>query len=128
MKFIFSTEEPRDHIAAQQIDVLGYDQFPGRWRKKWERTSEEDEDAEFAIPKRPTEHRDQWPTLENAFEDFVQKYRRKREGSVPFEAEEVQAILDLMRNMLRFRPEERLTIDEVLKSKWMVDWALPQLK
>jgi serine/threonine-protein kinase SRPK3 len=33
-----------------------------------------------------------------------------------------------MRGMLRFRPEERLTIDEVLRSEWMVNWALPQLE
>jgi serine/threonine-protein kinase SRPK3 len=57
----------------------------------------------------------------------VQKYRRKREAAGTFEEEETQAILELMRGMLRFRPEERLTIDEVLRSKWMVNWALPQL-
>jgi serine/threonine-protein kinase SRPK3 len=57
----------------------------------------------------------------------VQKYRRKREASGTFEEEETQAILELMRGMLKFWPEERLTIDEVLRSKWMVNWALPQL-
>jgi hypothetical protein len=29
--------------------------------------------------------------------------------------------------MLGFRPEERLTIDEVLKSEWMAKGALPEL-
>ena len=58
----------------------------------------------------------------------MQKYRRKREAAGTFEEEETQAILELMRGMLRFRPEERLTIDEVLRSEWMVNWALPQLE
>ena len=61
-------------------------------------------------------------------EEFVQKYRRKREAAGTFEEEETQAILELMRGMLRFRPEKRLTIDEVLRSEWMVNWALPQLE
>lgn len=66
--------------------------------------------------------------LETAFEEFVQKYRRKRETAGIFGVEETQAILDLMRGMLKFKPEDRLTIDQVLKSEWMVEWALPQLE
>ena len=30
--------------------------------------------------------------------------------------------------MFRFRLEERLTIEEVLGSEWMVRWVLPLLK
>ncbi|KAF6826993.1 protein kinase [Colletotrichum plurivorum] len=65
---------------------------------------------------------------EEAFEEFVQKYRRKQETLGTFEKDETTAILDLMRGMLRFRPEDRLTMEEVLKSRWMVQWALPQLE
>lgn len=58
----------------------------------------------------------------------MQKYRRKRGAAGTFYEQETQAILDLMRCMLRFRPEERPTIDEVLQSEWMVKWALPELE
>lgn len=126
MKFIFSESEPRDEIVAQQIDVLGIENFPESWKKQWERPGEESKHD--AIPRQPTGDRERWPPLETAFEEFVQKYRRKREWAGTFGVEETQAILDLMRGMLRFRPEERLTIDQVLRSEWMVKWALPQLQ
>ncbi|KAK7702445.1 hypothetical protein SLS64_009737 [Diaporthe eres] len=129
MKFIFSESETQDEIVAQQIDVLGLSNFPQSWRKQWERLGEEDKpDSNITIPRRPTGERETWPDLEDAFEEFVQKYRRKREAAGTFEEQETRAILELMRGMLRFRPEERLTIDEVLKSEWMVKWALPQLE
>lgn len=126
MKSIFSESETKDEIAAQQIDVLGIDvlgsqHLPPDWRKHWEQPSKEEISMDEGIPRRPIGDRETWPPLEKAFEEFVQKYRRKRE-------EETQAIFDLMRGMLHFRPEERLTIDEVLRSKWMVKWALPQLE
>lgn len=129
MKFIFSEAETQDEIVAQQIDVLGASNFPESWRNQWERAGEEEKsDSSTAIPRRPTGVRETWPNLEDAFEEFVQKYRRKREATGIFEEQETRAILELMRSMLRFRPEERLTIDEVLKSEWMVKWALPQLE
>ncbi|KAF1912614.1 kinase-like domain-containing protein [Ampelomyces quisqualis] len=103
MKFIFSESESQDEIVAEQID-------------------------NGAIPRQPTDDREIWPCLENAFEEFVQKYRRRREAAGKFEEKETQAILDLMRSMLKFRPKERLSIDEVLNSEWMVKWALPQLE
>lgn len=128
MKFIFSEAETQEEIVAQQIDVLGFSNFPGTWREHWERQSEEDEEDHKEIPRRPTGPRDAWPSLEDAFEEFVQKYRRKREAAGTFDERETQAILELMRGMLKFRPRERLTIDEVLKSEWMVKWAMPQLE
>lgn len=128
MKFIFSESETLDETVAQQIDVLCSSNFPDSWRKQWERLGEETSDGETPIPNRPTGVREIWPNLEDAFEKFVQKYRRKREAAGTFDEDETQAILDLMRGMLKFRPEERLTIDEVLKSDWMVKWALPQLE
>lgn len=132
MKFIFSEAETQDEIVAQQIDVLGTHNFPEPWRKQWERRDGErrDEEETFgsdSIPRRQIGDRETWPSLENAFEQFVQKYRRKLEVGT-FEEEETQAILKLMRSMLRFRPEERLTIEEVLRSEWMANWALPELE
>lgn len=60
-----------------------------------------------------------WPELGQAFERGVQDYRRKLQMGV-FGEEETQAILNLIRRMLKFQPEERPTIKEVLESEWMV--------
>ncbi|KAF2850918.1 protein kinase [Plenodomus tracheiphilus IPT5] len=133
MKFIFSEAETQDEIVAQQIDVLGSGGFPESWRMQWERgTSNKDGGDVYAttdiIPRQPVGERETWPTLDTAFEEFVQKYRRKRDGVGVFGEEETRAILELMRGMLRFRPEERLTVEQVLMSEWMVGWGMPALE
>ena len=45
-----------------------------------------------------------------------------------FDEEETRMILSLIRGMLRFKPEDRLTTQEVLKSEWMVKYALREVK
>ncbi|KAH6632976.1 kinase-like domain-containing protein [Boeremia exigua] len=127
IKFIFSESETQDELVAEQIDVLGYHGFPESWRNQWERLRKEEDCENGVIPRQPIGDRETWPSLEDAFEEFVQKYRRRREAAGTFDEEETRAILDLMRRMLKFRPSERLTIDEVLNSEWMIDWALPEL-
>ncbi|CAN8105061.1 unnamed protein product [Discula destructiva] len=128
MKFIFSQSEPQDESVAQHLDVLGSQKFPESWREQWERPAAQEEHADVTMPRKATYEREIWPKLEVAFEEFVQKYRRKWGTVGIFEEEEARAILELMRGMLKFRPEERLTVDEVLESEWMVKWALPQLQ
>lgn len=127
MKFIFSESETEDEIVAEQMDVLGSHHFPSSWQHDWERTDVEQDTSDFRIPRRPLGDREAWPPLEQAFEDFIQKYPRKRETAGVFGEDEKLAILNLMQNMLKFKPKERLTIKEVLQSEWMVKWALPQL-
>lgn len=39
--------------------------------------------------------------------------------------EETAAILDSVRQRLTFQPEERPSIDEILKSEWMLEWVWP---
>lgn len=80
MKFIFSDSDTEDEIVAEQIDVLGYQNFPPSWKKHWEQLNTEMTDMDPGIPRRPTGNREIWPPLEEAFEQFVQKYLRKREG------------------------------------------------
>ncbi|KAL4948538.1 kinase-like domain-containing protein [Aspergillus filifer] len=64
-----------------------------------------------------------WPPPEEWFEVATRQWSRK-EG-LEIEKDEVAAFLDLMRRMLAYRPEDRLTAEEVLRSEWMVKWALP---
>lgn len=77
---------------------------------------------------RPKEGRNVWPPINEAFEEGVQKYRRKSTRVDEFSREEAVAILDLMQRMLAFPPEERPTAEEALKSEWMVKWALPNFE
>ncbi|KAE8356759.1 kinase-like domain-containing protein [Aspergillus coremiiformis] len=120
MKVIFSSEfATEDEIISQQIDVLG--PMPPEWWGAWEERSQFfDDDG------RPKEGHCVWSAIDRAFEEDVQVYRRKFKIG-EFGAEETVAILDLMRKMLAFRPEERPTVQEVLRSEWMVKWVLPDL-
>ncbi|KAF2965870.1 hypothetical protein GQX73_g7690 [Xylaria multiplex] len=127
MKALFSDSEPRDEIVAEQIDVLGFQSFPLAWRQIWERPSSGELDIEEPLPHQPNDYRDNWPPLEEAFEEFIQKYRKMRPELGTFDDDETRAFLILMRGMLTFQPEERLTIEGVVKSEWMQKWALPAM-
>lgn len=120
MKALFSNEYiTEDEMVSEHIDVLG--PMPTCWYARWEARGEFfDQDG------RPTE-REVWPELEQAFEKGVQSYRRQREMG-EFGVEETRAILNLMRQMLTFQPEGRPTIEEVLNSKWMREWVIPEFQ
>lgn len=45
-----------------------------------------------------------------------------------FTKEEKTAILDLLGGMLRHRPEDRLSVEDILESERMVKWALPDFE
>ena len=118
MKALFSNEfPPIDEVTAQHVDVLG--PMPLGWWKSWdEKTQFFDRDGHAL------KDREAWPPLDLAFEEFIQKYRRKRPKVGMFGDNEREAILDLMRRMLAFKPGERPTADDVLKSEWMKKWVL----
>jgi serine/threonine-protein kinase SRPK3 len=120
MQVIFNSEYVGpDDVVAQYIDILG--PMPTLWWDAWEGKS-----AFFDTSGLPLASREVRPPLEQCFEERIQKYRRQLDMG-EYGEEETAAILDLMRRMLAFRPEERPTCDEVLKSPWMVKWALPEL-
>ena len=127
MKAIFSSEfATADDIFAQQIDALGASSLLSEWWEAWEQRSNFFSSSSNKNTKVPKEGRYVWPPLEQAFEEGVQKYRRRSQKVKEFDEEEIAAILTLMRRMLVFRPEDRLTAEEVLQSEWMVKWALPE--
>ncbi|KAK2763137.1 hypothetical protein FQN54_009773 [Arachnomyces sp. PD_36] len=121
MKAIFSLEYTDiNKIISQHIDVLG--PLPSPWWESWG-----ERDLFFDGNGKPKEGRGVWPPINQAFEEGVQRYRRMdRIGE--FERDETSAILDLMRRMLAFRPEDRPTAEEVLNSEWMTRWALPDFQ
>ena len=106
-----------DKVLCQMVDVLG--PMPSDWQGRWENWGDF-----FDSSGKPKADRDIWPRLEDAFEERVQKFRRE-ESMGEFGRDETTAILDMIRQMLRFRPGERLAIDQVLNSEWMVNWARP---
>ncbi|KAE8321531.1 kinase-like domain-containing protein [Aspergillus sergii] len=121
MKAIFSSEVAAgDEVISQQIDVLGA--LPLEWFESWGKR-----DLYFDDDGVPKDGRYVWSSIDEAFEEGVQKYRRKF-GMGEFDGEETAAILDMMRRMLIFRPEERPTAREVLQSRWMVEWVLPDFE
>lgn len=122
MKAIFSSEfTTADEMVSNHIDVLG--PMPLSWWNAWEERSQF-----FDNDGHPKEGRHVWLPINEAFEDGVQKYRRKSSRVDEFSREETVAILDLMRRMLSFRPEDRPTAEEVLQSEWMVKWVLPDFE
>ncbi|KFY45713.1 hypothetical protein V494_00818 [Pseudogymnoascus sp. VKM F-4513 (FW-928)] len=122
MKAIFSSEfATADEMASNHVDVLG--PMPLNWWDACEERSKFFDDAG-----RPKTGRHVWLPINEAFEEGVQKYRRKSKRVEEFGREETVAILDLMRRMLAFRPEDRPTAKEVLESNWMVKWVLPDFE
>lgn len=105
-----------DEITAQQVDVLG--PLPRRWWEKWDARGQF-----FDEEGRSVQGENKSPVLSEAFDDWVQKYRKKMDVGV-FKEEERQAFLELVRGMLAFEPGRRLTAREVLGSEWVVNWAM----
>jgi serine/threonine protein kinase len=128
MQFIFRRDHVnRDEIIATQIDVLGWDEVPPAWQEIWKRPEEEDE-GDYPLPRVPSDTSEPLPPLDQTFEETVQRFRRRSPKYGIFEEDETAAILTLMRGMLRFDPEKRMTMEEVLRSEWMLKWAMPELR
>ncbi|KAE8313934.1 kinase-like protein [Aspergillus transmontanensis] len=107
----------QDDITAEQVDVLG--KLPLEWWEKWNEKHEY-----FSEEGEPNQDRDVrfW---DNRFEAHIQRPRRKA-GITEFDREEKIAVIDMLRSMLSFKPEARLTAQDVLQCSWMVNWALPE--
>ncbi|KJZ76458.1 hypothetical protein HIM_04187 [Hirsutella minnesotensis 3608] len=106
-----------DTIISQVVDVFG--PLPSDWWEKWEGRAKY-----FNDDGTPKARREVWPKLEQAFEECVQKFRRQHNVGEYGQDERV-AILDLVGRMLKLKPQERITIDEVLQCEWMTKWARP---
>lgn len=122
MQAIFSGEYGmEDGMISQYIDVLG--PMPRDWFDKWE-----GKDKFFDSDQHPKKGFYHWPAMNEAFQECIQRFRHEESKMGVFSEQETSAILDLIRRMLVLKPEQRLTIEEVLQSEWMVKWALPDLE
>jgi len=108
-----------DDITAEQVDTRG--KLPQEWWEKWEARHEYfDESGE------PNQGR-QVRSWEDRFEKHIQLPRQKA-GIPRFDMEEKAAVMDMLRSMLSFEPEKRLTAQGILKCEWMEKWALPDFE
>ncbi|GFG26633.1 serine/threonine-protein kinase SRPK [Aspergillus udagawae] len=106
-----------DDMTCEHVDTLGT--LPPEWWKTWE--ARQHKFAEDGTPL----NRNPFRSWGDRFEDSVQQPRQDS-GMPLFDARERDAIFDMLRPMLSFRPEDRPTTKQVLESEWMVKWALPE--
>ncbi|KAI3332848.1 kinase-like domain-containing protein [Ustulina deusta] len=108
---------PPDEITAQQVHLQGL--MPSEWLNRWE-----DRGTWFDDAGRPLGNEcDIW-SWDRRFEEWLQELRRYC-GMDTVGEEEKAALLDLLRWMLAWKPEERPSSEEVLDTVWMKKWALP---
>lgn len=106
-----------DDTTADQIDALG--PMPDEWWETWEKRSKG-----FIRNGELIEGREVW-TFDQRFEDAIQAPRRRR-GVEGMDGEERDALFDIVRGMLVFRPGDRLSASQVLQTEWMRKWAVPE--
>ncbi|KAB8356467.1 hypothetical protein FH972_024050 [Carpinus fangiana] len=107
----------QDDTTCEQVDALG--PLPPVWWQKWEARGDF-----FTEDGTPSDGR-VVTTLEGRFDRSVQQYRLEA-GMNTASDEERDAILALLRSMLSYKPADRPTVEQVLKSDWMQKWALPE--
>ncbi|RMZ79733.1 hypothetical protein DV738_g3261, partial [Chaetothyriales sp. CBS 135597] len=108
---------PPSEIIAQEIHLQG--PLPPEW---WERY--EDRFEWFDEAQNPTSNEcDIW-SWDRRFQQWIQEARRHYAMDVMDEQEGV-ALLDMLRWMLAWKPQDRPTADEILDAAWMKKWALP---
>ncbi|PWY84060.1 kinase-like protein [Aspergillus eucalypticola CBS 122712] len=99
-----------DDMTSQQVDLLG--PLPSEWLTKWKEIRNKDSKSTHQPSTSSTR------SWEDRFEKHMQQ-SRIREGMPPFESRERDAFISMLRSMLRFRPEDRPSAQQVLESEWM---------
>ncbi|KAK1598925.1 kinase domain-containing protein [Colletotrichum navitas] len=106
-----------DDATADQVDALG--SMPNEWWETWEGRSKR-----FSENGRPKEGREVW-TFDQRFQDAIQEPRRRR-GLEAMSDSERDALFKMIRGMLVFKPGDRLSAEEVLRSDWMRTYAISE--
>ena len=107
-----------DDITRWQVDAFGI--LPPEWWCRWEARRNWFDDNGT-----PLDHREGVYSLEDRFEFSTQEPRQKW-GMMLFEQDEKDSLLAMLRSMLSYKPENRITAAEVLESEWMMRWAMPE--
>lgn len=108
-----------DEVLNDQTDLLG--DVPAEWSL----SHQSHEYGPVAVPKSAIRvERAGW---HERWERCVQQARAEHDME-EFSEDEKVAFLDMMKSMMVFRPEGRATAQEVYESRWMQEWALPELR
>lgn len=107
-----------ESAAASQVDALGA--MPDEWWDNWQAKTKTDS---FEENGKPRAGRDVW-TFDKRFEDCIQRPRRE-DGMEVVCDDERAAIFEMIKGMLKFRPGDRMSAQQVLETEWMRKWALP---
>ncbi|CZR46785.1 uncharacterized protein FPRO_12236 [Fusarium proliferatum ET1] len=108
---------PQDDITAQQVHLQGIP--PPEWWDKWDKRSKWFDSKGQAL----SNEQDIW-SWDRRFKQWVQE-PRKSEGMETINLEEAAALLDLLKRMLAWKPENRPQAQRILESGWVKEWALP---
>ena len=109
----------KDWMIKEHVDTLG--KLPHDWWQKWDarqRWFNEEGERKSGRTGR---------SLTDRFADSVQ-LPRQEQAVEDIEQAEKTAMLNMLRGMLMFMPDKRLTAAEVMESEWMLRWALPVLE
>ncbi|EXK36081.1 serine/threonine protein kinase [Fusarium oxysporum f. sp. lycopersici 4287] len=108
---------PQDDITAQQVHLQGIP--PPEWWDKWDKRSKWFDNKGQAL----SNEQDIW-SWDRRFRQWIQE-PRKSEGMETINSEEAAALLDLLKRMLAWKPENRPQAQQILESGWVKEWALP---
>lgn len=107
-----------DDMARGHVDALGV--LPPEWWHQWDVRRKWFDDNGT-----PLDQREDAYSLDDRFENRTQRARR-REVMIPFEEDKKDALLAMLRSMMRYKPEDRITAAEALETEWMKKWAIPE--
>ncbi|KAK4034733.1 protein kinase dsk1 [Parachaetomium inaequale] len=114
-----------DDVIWEMINTLG--RPPQRWWDKWAARGEVfEDDGSWKTPSLGSNR-----VYTPAFRRLHQRMWDMGRGETPetcewdVEGGEMRALEDMLRGMMAFEPKERLTTEDLVKSEYMVKWALP---
>lgn len=106
-----------DYIINRQVQLLG--KLPSDWWAQWEARSsfftEDVKSTEWMLPVFDWEFN---------YQQSIQARRRRYRMDL-VSMEEKDALLAMLKPMLMYKPEDRVSVGDVLKSRWMADWGMP---
>ncbi|KAJ0135407.1 Uncharacterized protein HZ326_21574 [Fusarium oxysporum f. sp. albedinis] len=108
---------PQDDITAQKVHLQGIP--PPEWWDKWDKRSKWFDNKGQAL----SNEQDIW-SWDRRFRQWIQE-PRKSEGMETINSEEAAALLDLLKRVLAWKPENRPQAQQILESGWVKEWALP---
>ena len=110
-----------DDVIEQRVDLLG--KLPLEWWQKWDARSKVFNEEGVRIDKRVNSL---MGSIEERFDENVQKWRRFHKMEEVSKKEKA-ALIDVLKPMLTFKPGDRMTAEQIVESKLMKEWALPEL-